>query len=175
MDRKKRDLIENLVQIIRTEQSVSCPVENIGLLVRSLGGELSFSNDPLLLGGRVCRLNDKNRSFRIEVSIRLSEKKKRLAAAQELGHLFIHMGYLYNPEIWEQQKAGLWYQRDDSEKEYEASAFAESLLMPEAELRACIEAVEGSQVSLSEVSEYFGVPVQTALYRCISLKLVEGG
>lgn len=175
MNRRKREIIEALVESIRFEQSIPCPIENINSLVASLGGELSFTNDPLLMNGRIYKLsNEEGCKFRIEINSTASENRKNFTVAHELGHLFMHMGYIYKPETWARQEVGDYYQRFGfSEKEYEANEFAAALLMPEVELSDYLESLEGTEVNLSEVANHFNVSTIAAFNRCKFLDLIE--
>lgn len=177
MNRRKRELIESLVEIIRSELSIPCPIEDIDSLVNLLGGELVLINDPLLLDGRVYKLdNDEGCKFRIEINKDTSKNRKKFTVAHELGHLFMHMGYIFNSEVWEQQKTGDCYLRSGySEKEYEANEFAAALLMPKAELSKYIDALEGPEVNLSEVADHFNVSALAAFNRCKFLDLIDSG
>lgn len=68
--------------------------------------------------------------FKIIVSSYQDEQRKRFAIAQELGHLFLHMGYKTNAEIWEKQADKVPFQEKDPEKVRQANEFAAALLMP---------------------------------------------
>lgn len=175
MNRKKRELIEALAESIRFERSIPCPIKNINTLVTSLGGELSLVNDPLLLGGRIYKFDsNENCKFRIEIRRETSESRKMFTVAHELGHLFIHMGYLYKPEVWEEQKTADYFLHPVLyEKEYEAIEFASALLMPKEELSQYIEDLDGSEVNLSDVADHFNVSTIAAFNRCKSLDLIE--
>ena len=96
-------MINSLAEDILNVYDISVPIQNIGDIVEILGGtiqkETSFSD------GAVEKEGD---GFRIIVSPYQDEKRERFTIAHELGHLFLHMGYRTNKELWARQenKAG---------------------------------------------------------------------
>lgn len=59
--------------------------------------------------------------------------------AQQLGHLFLHMGYQTNHDLWNHQKEGRFQEKNDPEQARQANSFAFALLMPEKEYRKMID------------------------------------
>ena len=49
-------------------------------------------------------MNPPPKAAKIIVSPFQDEKRERFTIAHELGHLFLHMGYRTNNELWEKQE-----------------------------------------------------------------------
>lgn len=107
-------------------------------------------------------------SFRIVVSEQ-GENRRRFCIAHEIGHLFLHMGYIVDPEKWDgidEYKDSPKYRFGFSEEEYEAHEFAAALLMPETEFRKVVKKnTKGNQVNLEPVASHFKVSTQAAKIR----------
>ena len=102
----------------------------------------------------------------IWVSPLQDEKRRRFTIAHELGHLFLHMGYLTNHELWEKQENKVYQRIGNSEKEYQANEFAAAFLMPKKEyFRVMNENLDGNKVMTSKIAEHFHVSVEAASNR----------
>lgn len=174
MDKRKRELIEEAAEMIRHEYSISCPVGDIKELVKMMGGEIHLVDEPLLIEGRVYKeKTGEGCNFVIEVSKRATDRWLRCHVAEALGHLFIHMGYIYDPEKWDKQKTYEFYSNKDIEERCVADEFAEALLMPKRDMLRYVDNVDGSEVNIFDAGEYFGVPAGSVLARCKTLRLIE--
>ncbi len=161
MDIATRKMINSLTQDILTSFKIQVPIQNIDELVRLLGG--SIQTDFGCTDGAVMKEGD---SFKILVSPFQDEKRRRFTVAHELGHLFLHMGYLTNEELWERQDENIYHRLGSSEKEYQANEFAAAFLMPQNEyLKKMNENVIGDKVNTSKIAEYFNVSVEAASNR----------
>ncbi len=161
MDNSTRMMINSLTQDILVSFDIQVPIQNIDELVASLGG--SVQTDYSFTDGAV---EKEGESFRILVSPFQEEKRRRFTIAHELGHLFLHMGYLTNAELWAQQDTNIYHRLGSSEKEYQANEFAAAFLMPQKEyLRIMNENIIGNKVNTSKIAEYFNVSVEAASNR----------
>lgn len=161
MDNATRIMINSLTQDILTSFNIQIPIQDIDELVGMLGG--SIQTDFSYTDGSVVREGD---SFRIFVSPFQDEKRRRFTIAHELGHLFLHMGYLTNAELWKRQKENIYHRLGSSEKEYQANEFAAAFLMPQKEyLKIMNKNISGNKVDTSKIAEYFNVSVEAASNR----------
>lgn len=106
------------------------------------------------------------KSFEITIRPWEVEKRRRFSIAHELGHLFLHMGYLTDRwaavNVWvdSMQRAGV------SEEEYEAHEFAGALLMPENHFRSVAAAnLQGNTYRVQPIAERFAVSADAARTR----------
>ena len=92
--------------------------------------------------------------------------RRNFTIAHELGHLFLHMGYQIDEELWKNSDNMILNRFGNSERELEANEFAAAFLMPEKEYKRIAEKYsEGNTVFIRKVAEYFNVSVEAASYR----------
>ena len=161
MDSTTRNMINSLTEDILQLLHVRTPIENMDELVCSLGGRIE--EDIKYSDGAVQKEGD---AFIIWVSPLQDEKRRRFTIAHELGHLFLHMGYLTNHELWEKQENKVYQRIGNSEKEYQANEFAAAFLMPKKEyFKVMNENLDGNKVMTSKIAEHFHVSVEAASNR----------
>ena len=126
-----------------------------------------------------CTYEKNGDGFKIIVSSYQDEQRKRFAIAQELGHLFLHMGYKTNAEIWEKQADKVPFQEKDPEKVRQANEFAAALLMPRyiffLTLEAASDIAESGKrtIHMQAVADFFNVSLSAAYTRAKILGLSE--
>lgn len=100
MDKEFKILVNNLTQDVIDIFDIPVPVQDIRTVVKKLGGHVEecFSMDTT--GSSVKR---EENGFVIVLSPFYSADKEKYAVAQELGHLFLHMGYRISPKLWKRQ------------------------------------------------------------------------
>lgn len=106
-------------------------------------------------------------SFEIRVAP-MSGTRRRFSIAHELGHLFLHMGFLVDEDRWGSCTDYDVYNRSgiSTEEEHEANEFAGALLMPEEEFRRVAENHrDGSTYDTGGIAEAFGVSLDAARTR----------
>jgi hypothetical protein len=163
----RRGKIVPIVDKLRDEYDISIPV-NLDELIMKLGGE--YEEDDLEYGvsGRVEKGND-SAKFKIIVQRTDIEERKRFSIAHEIGHLFLHMGYIFDQDKWARvgnYTDSAYYRYGHSEEENEAHQFAAELLMPEIEFRNTInELLEDNKVDIVDLAKRFKVSKQAALTR----------
>ncbi|MBR0429701.1 MAG: ImmA/IrrE family metallo-endopeptidase [Lachnospiraceae bacterium] len=174
MDAGTRVYINNVTQRIMDGLEVQTPLENIDELVERLGGRISSEN--ALIGdtdGKVYKTQDA--SFVIEISPTQSFERRNFTIAHELGHLFLHMGYLTSPKTWECFPENVPFERKgNSEEEYQANEFAAALLMPKNIFIQKVNeyAIDGF-VDMKKVAEYFRVSPSAAVNRGRFLRIIS--
>jgi len=161
MNNSMREMINSLAEDILIEYDIETPIQDIDSIVESLGGtiqtELFFSDGAVMKDGN---------GFKIIVSPFQDERRRRFTIAHELGHLFLHMGYMTNPKLWEEQRDNVYHRIGSSEKEYQANEFAAAFLMPRDKyLEKLDEYTVGNTVNTGRVAEYFQVSVDAASNR----------
>ena len=151
MDNSTRRMINSLAEDVLSAYNISVPIGNIDEIVEKLGG--TIQKEAFFSDGAV---EKEGNGFKIIVSPFQDEKRERFTIAHELGHLFLHMGYRTNNELWEKQE----------NKEYQANEFAAAFLMPATEYLAVLNKVaEGNMVDTSKIAEYFNVSIEAAANR----------
>ena len=135
-------------------------------LVTQLGGEVKVEYMSLDIDGKIER---KGENFIITLNENISnDKRKKFTLAHELGHLFIHMGFL-NPEQWNNETEfvdSTFYRQGYSREEYEANEFAAALLMPAHEfIKKAKDFSFNNKCDIAKLADYFGVSIEAALTR----------
>lgn len=140
--------------------------------VERLGGRIEVSASP----EAEALVKKEGDSFVIALAAQ-PETRRRFSVAHELGHLFLHMGYLIEPEKWaaiDEYRDAPKYRYGFSEEEYEAHEFAAALLMPAEAFRARVAALsKGDRTPLRPIAEEFQVSLDAARVRGQWLGLFE--
>lgn len=157
--------IRHITDTIRNQFHLTTPVNDIDGFVRQLGGNIIEKPGlDRLYDGTVRKTGD--RTFEIAIFPRQKKPQRTFAAARELGHLFLHMGYSGSDGTWEGYEiSGPFRNFSSDEQEAQAYLFATSLLMPEREFvtKVMEDSGDDSMVNIEKVAEYFGVYSQVAL------------
>lgn len=158
---KTTTIINSLTEDLIRIYNIHMPINGISNVVSAFGGYIEEIPDDLC--GGIKKQNDR---FVIYVPSFYSAEKKRFAVAQELGHLFLHMGYKISPKLWGKQKNMVYYESKYPLEEYQANDFAEALLMPKYVYKKVLDQYTvGNKVQTARIAEYFGVSVSTAYSR----------
>lgn len=155
-------LIERLTEDIIRAFEIEVPIKDIDFVVKKLGGKLKTSESYSTTC--LCKQGD---GFIIVIPNYGSEERKRFMVSREIGHLFLHMGYLINEELWKVQQSGSVYVNNSSaEAEYHATEFAEALLMPRSQYKEVLrQNTCNNLVSTSKIAEVFRVSITAASNR----------
>lgn len=165
MDREVQNLINNIAEEIIQIFNIDIPIKDIDDVVRKLGGSIEV--DSRLFD---CKVIKRGKRFKIILPLFQNEKYRRFAIAQELGHLFLHMGYLTSDKLWDKQLDNTRFGLSSAEQAYQSNEFAMAFLMPRAEYkRAVNENTVGTKVDTRKVADYFGVQIAIASLRGQSL------
>ncbi|MDL2302178.1 ImmA/IrrE family metallo-endopeptidase [Lachnospiraceae bacterium OttesenSCG-928-D06] len=164
MNDELRMLINNLTQDIIDLYDIQVPIKDINDVVKRLGGRIeeSFNIDNMSDGS----VRRQGNGFVIFVSPFQGMERRIFTIAHELGHLFLHMGYRINSDLWERQEKATYYRAGDSLEEYQANEFAAALLMPKKKYKEIMDKnTSGNMVETGKIASYFGVSVSAASNR----------
>lgn len=161
-------IINNIAKDVIDTYDIHVPIYDINDVVKVLGG--CIEEDSNIYSSAIKKQNDR---FVIYIPSSYSAERKRFAVTQELGHLFLHMGYKISQKLWDKQKNMVCYESKSPLEEYQANDFADALLMPKDVYKKVLEQyTTGSKVQTAKIAEYFGVSVSTAYSRGKSLGLL---
>lgn len=151
----QRKEINRLAETIREGLELDLPVK-IEEAVERLGGTLEFAP----LDSKIEALVQKNgERFKIIVRDTNPPKRNRFSVAHELGHLFLHMGYLLDPDKWtnaQEYTDSVYFRYGHGVEEDEANEFAAAFLMPESEFKNAVQtAAENGECSLEDIAKFF--------------------
>ncbi len=161
-----REKINQIAQAVRESFDIQVPVLDMEHVVSELGG--TIERDFMLTefaDGKIEKLKDSDLAFRISISPLQPETRQRFSIAHEIGHLFIHMGYMIDDDLW--NSPGTYYRKQSGEVEYHANEFAAAFLMPKEEYRQKLfeNQIGENKFNLGTVAEYFGVSLEAAVNR----------
>lgn len=157
--------IDSFADLIRIQLEIEEPIINIEDIVTKLGGRIvETDNYNELVDGAIEKCGEN--SFVIRVSSAQTESRRRFTIAHELGHLFLHMGYLTNKQLWDKISTTKFFRTGRSELESQANEFAAALLMPRDMFINEINNVAiGNTVNMAQVASTFGVSLSAAINR----------
>ena len=165
MDISTQKYINELAQRVIDVYGITIPITNIDEIVSQIGGSIEekIHFDDLCDGTII---KEGENSFRIAISPFQNKQRRVFTIAHELGHLFLHMGYKTNSDLWKKQNQTIYRRFGSSAQEYQANEFAASLLMPKAIYRHVIaENSADGRVNMSNVAKYFNVSQAAAVNR----------
>lgn len=165
MDILTQNYINELAQKIISIYNITIPIMDIERIVQQMGGKIEekFNFDDICDG--TIRKNGTN-SFYIAVTPFQELERRTFTIARELGHLFLHMGFRINNQLWEQQSETVYRRFRLAEQEDQANEFATSLLMPKEIYKKILnENLSGNTVDISKIAYYFRVSVATVTKR----------
>lgn len=164
MNQRARNYIAKVAEFVLKEFKVQVPITDIDAVVTRLGGCI-YSEDDNLVDSSVMRLDSEGPAFAITVSSCQPEVRRTFAIAQEIGHLFLHMGYLTDPDLWARFDHHMALD-DYTEKEFRANEFAANFLMPEKPYMEFVsQKVRNQHIDGYAIAKYFGVPESCAAIR----------
>lgn len=160
-----KNLINDLANVIREIYSITGPITDIDNIVKKMGGTIvedssldSFSDGKIKKTGIS--------SFEIAISPLQGEERRNFTIAHELGHLFLHMGFKTNKELWDSQNNITYYRNGNSDLEYQSNEFAAAFLMPQRDYKQIMDQnTVGNIVDTSAVAKFFHVSIDAAANR----------
>lgn len=173
MNSSVRKAINEISESIQEALNIEIPITNIEQIVQSINGEvITVDYLPENAEGRIYRKEDK---FVIEIPSMDNNNRINFTIAHELGHLFLHMGYLIDNEIWEKNLNNEFFRKEIGEMEYQAHEFAAAFLMPrEIFYNVMNENYHGNgYYDIEAVARYFNVSVSAAENRAKWLGLLK--
>ncbi|WP_324728744.1 ImmA/IrrE family metallo-endopeptidase [Lysinibacillus fusiformis] len=178
MNSNKRQEINNFAEQIRNILEVETPV-NTHDVVSRLKGDIKYADNVDGKEAKIEKINENNFEFRITLPHYTNVLRDRFTIAHELGHLFLHMGYLVDNEKWietPEYQDSAYYRFGHSQEEYEANEFAASFLMPQKEfIMISKKYLEHDKYNLTEIANHFGVSEEAARTRGRFLGLFDWG
>lgn len=162
----EREIINDMALKVRELYNIDDAINDIDEIVRSMSGEIM--EDPsinIFSDGNICK--NGNGSFIITVSPNQSTARRNFTIAHELGHLFLHMGFETDGDLWKSQKSDVTYHRaGQSHPEYQANEFAAAFLMPKSLYKdVMFKNIKGNYVDIAAVADYFHVSIDAAANR----------
>ena len=165
MNSTMRKTINDISDIIRNALNIEGPILNIDRIVENLNGDLR-EVDSLQEGadGRIFRNGTR---FIIEIPRIANDNRRTFTIAHELGHLFLHMGYLIDERMWDKNSDMVFFRKEIGEMEYQAHEFAAAFLMPREEFFEEIKKNYNGDgtYNMEGVAEYFNVSIEAATNR----------
>ncbi len=173
----KKHYIENLSQGIRKVLNATTPVD-IPSQIDLLNGKLSYTDDiEFNADAKIIKKSDS--SFEISLnSANSTIERDNFTLAHELGHLFLHMGYLIDTEKWKSindYTDSVYYRYGYNEEEYEANEFAANFLMPRDEFLDVVikNSSDKNKCDFHKVADYFKVSYKVVINRSKWLGLLS--
>lgn len=161
-----REGINKIAETILDSFEIEAPVINLESIVEKLGG--TIQEDLVLCGydARIEKVNTGLINFRITLPKFEDENRRRFSIAHELGHLFLHMGYLIDEELWESNSNEVFFRKEKGEMEYQANEFAAAFLMPREDFSEVMkENYKEGYYNMKAVAEAFQVSISAAINR----------
>ena len=168
---KKRDIVQ-LAETVRESLELEVPID-VDEAVKRLGGQVTYVDS--LQEGMEAMVKRTGERFEIVLDKNKPKLRQRFSIAHELGHLFLHMGYLVDSDRWQKSddyKDAVFFRFGYSEEEEEAHEFAAAFLMPEEPFREISELnSEGGKCQIKQVAGHFKTSHEAAFRRGKSLGL----
>lgn len=161
--------IEELSEYILDKYDVKVPITNIEKLVEKMGGTVVYEN----LGREHNHIiKTGNESFLIKIDNcyiqkdnKNNDKILKKMIADELGHLFLYMGYQVNDKLWKAIPIDEKHFTDYNQN-VDDCVFGSSLLMPRNEYDKVINEYTVNKIINTEIiADYFQVTLGNAIGR----------
>lgn len=161
--------IEELSEYILDKYDVKVPITNIEKLVERIGGKIIYEN---LKYDHNYIIKTGNESFIIKINNfyfpkdgKISDKVLKRIISNELGHLFLYVGYKVNDKLWKTMPIAENHVLDYNQN-VDAQVFGNSLLMPRNEYEKVINKYAKNNVINTEIiADYFQVTLGNAIER----------
>ena len=163
MNEDTRKYINELVNAVIVAYNIDVPVKNMEEVAKKIGAVIKYNpNFNDFCDGTIRKTDDK--SFEIQLSS--NSKNNAFIIAHELGHLFLHMGYRTNLEVWKGQPLKVYQSFNTFKQEYQANAFAGELLMPKDKyVEQLNKYSKGKYIDVAKIAYYFNVSMANATNR----------
>lgn len=155
--------IEELTENILYEYDIKIPIINIEELVEKLGGKIVYDNLEFDFSS-IEKID--NKSFLIKINTNDDYFKKyyekenyvKRIIADELGYLFLYMGYQTNNELWKSIQTRKEYHTHLLELD-NVSIFKDSLFMPRNDFARIIEKykTKDNTIDPQKIADYFNI------------------
>lgn len=168
MNRARLECIARFAEECRKTLGLSTPISlsDLKKAVGRLGGTIEFQEKPPLPMDIDAIITKKGTSFIITIADSGDVERMKFSLAHELGHLFLHMGYLVDDKKWSALNAYPDFALRRSvhgREEFEANEFSASLLMPASEFRDVADSFyDGRLYNIQSIAAHFSVSKHTA-------------
>lgn len=167
----KRNEIRKLATNLRNALSLTQPPFDVEKAVIKLNGKIVFSDSFDCDTDAVIQKTGDN-NFSISLNSQKPNYRSRFSIAHELGHLFLHMGFLVNPQKWntlsQEYSDSIFYRKADVRRleEFEANEFAAEFLMPSDHFITFVNSlVLNGKVNIQPIASYFDVSLEAVKFR----------
>lgn len=141
---------------------IGIPIKDMEQVINLIGGKIEYSLSKFA-DSQIKRVGN---GFSITVPKEKTNETK-FSIACELGHLFLHMGYMVEQSLWEENKDNCYLHKFSGEMEYQAYEFALSLLMPRKQFITKMEEcyLGDGEYNIKCMAKYFEVSKSNVLNR----------
>jgi Zn-dependent peptidase ImmA (M78 family) len=165
VNRKK---IGDFADHIRGALEMNSPPYDPKDAIRKLNGKIIYDISEERTDGYIEKIDINN--FCIHLSNNKSTQRERFTLAHELGHLFLHMGFIIDDEKWKSLSKlpeSVFYRGNSySDEEYEANEFAASFLMPKGDfLDIAGSNLHDNIYNIEEIASCFDVSLEAVANR----------
>ena len=159
-----RNRINKLADSIREALELVTPPYEPKFAVKKLNGEIFYDLSADDIDAFIEKTGNQN--FSIHLSDNKSLQRERFTLAHELGHLFLHMGFVIDDSKWRQKEMVYYRDNTSSKDEYEANEFAAAFLMPKQEfIRTANDNLNNDLYNVQRLADHFGVSIDAATNR----------
>lgn len=162
------EYIAEIANSVRESLELECPYSP-EKAIELLNGKIITSIEDTNIDA--CIKKDGTDSFIIHLNKHKPKKREFFTLAHELGHLFLHMGYLLDNEKWNsfsdrEYQDSAFYRMSGidgkpgryAQEEHEANEFAANFLMPKEEFVLIAEKhLKDNKYDITPIAEYFNV------------------
>jgi Zn-dependent peptidase ImmA (M78 family) len=165
-----KENISEIADAIRNSLGLSCPYDPFRA-VKLLNGRIENAIEDMSVDASIKKNGDKN--FIIYLNPHKPYTRERFTIAHELGHLFLHMGFLLNKGLWgafpnDQFQDSAYYRikGNYTQEEHEANEFAAAFLMPKDEFIAVSKRhLDNDRYTILPIAKHFEVSESSAINR----------
>ena len=173
MTRETKDYINEVAERIVSHHNSLAPIDNIKSIVEGLGG-MVVEKDAFDSVCDAVAMKTGDNTFTLFVAKHQDDDRKRWAIARTLGNVVLHMGFMTNPERWDEQKHEVHRRFNTYAQDEQAVEFAMALLMPKATYLDIVNAnTTNNVVNVEKVAEYFKVSAACVINRGKSLEVLQ--
>lgn len=165
--------IENLTTKIINSYKIDIPIIDMKPVIKTIGGRIVYKKSYYdLIDGNIRKTGDK--SFDILLPIFRKNDENNFIIACYLAHIFLHMGFRTDIELWNSMILNKQYKFLSLNKIEQEEWFALSLLMPkDIFVKIFYKHVDNDMVDVTEVANYFKVSINMVRKRAVCLKLLN--
>jgi Zn-dependent peptidase ImmA (M78 family) len=166
MNAERRRQINEFAVTLRAALDVKSPVD-MQKIVSLLGGKIRYVEPSEIPYEAI--IEKSGDSFLITLTNDKKRARHNFSIAHELGHLFLHMGYIVAPEKWQKTETyedSIRARHGFTEEELEANEFSGALLMPRDEFISIAQKYRKDGLyQLNKIGEHFDTSSQAVKTR----------